>query len=198
MRMTWDCSCNMSFIHLMSPTQYIIDEKYISISNYLQLDEAEIDIPLIEGYDLNGILNSMKLNRKTYKKAKRGLGGIGDEFENYVDESGYLRWIEIIIEREKLIELFKERVFRIYRTSWNSRNYYLLTLDSFESVFDHTNVIYPLTNKLDPFIIVKVKKYRFGFFRRFKIGYIKGLITTKNDIYPIDYLTKTQFVLYGY
>lgn len=196
--MTWDCGCNMSYICLMPPTQGGEDKEYKSIASYLNLDKAEIEIPLIEGHDINGILDNMKLIKKTYKKAKRGLGGIGDEFENDIDENGYLKGIELSIEREKLIELFEERAFRIYRTSWKSRDYYLLTLDLPELVFDQTNVIYPLTNKSDVFIIVKVKKYRFGFFRRFKIGYIKGLITTKNDIYPIDYLTKPQFVLYSY
>lgn len=92
----------------------------------------------------------------------------------------------MILELLRFVEIFEERALKIYKTLLNSKNYYLLTLDVHESVFDCNNVIYPLTNKLDTFVIVKVGEYR--------IGYIKGIITTKNDIYSIEYLMESEFI----
>lgn len=194
MHITWDEKCNMGYIHLVPRGRQIRREKDHNLVSYLGFDEKEIDIPLIEGYDLNDILDDMRLMKTTYKDAIRIYLDFDEEFQNDVDDKGYLEGIELSIDKEKLIKIFEEKAFKIYKTIWKEKKYYLLTLDVHESVFDYNNVIYPLTDKEDAFVIVNVML----FMNQFKIGFIKGIITTENDIYSIEYLMNPQFIAFGY
>ena len=63
-----------------------------------------------------------------------------------------------------------------------------MTLDLIDKVFSPDNIIYPLNSKRDAFIIVYMEP-------KYKVGLVKALITSRNDIYPIDYLKVPDFVI---
>jgi len=61
------------------------------------------------------------------------------------------------------------------------------------------NIVYPLTEKKDVYAIVQLcPDFYYGEDDNeyeTKIGLIKGILSSRNDIYPIEYLSETQFIL---
>jgi hypothetical protein len=139
--------------------------------------------------DIALLLNRLTLSSKTYSKAL-DEGELDQEYCNDRDENGYLIGIELDLSESKFISHIKANSYRIYETTWRNKNFRMVTFENKDTVFDINNIIYPLTNENDAFIVVKIES-------RYKIGIITALITCREDLYPTEYLIEPQFMLNG-
>ncbi|NRR23677.1 hypothetical protein [Brevibacillus sp. MS2.2] len=190
MIITCDAYCNMGYIYLQQPDKEIIDyqkEKNNHISRYV--DPSLLYIPLVVDFNRGKLLDDMRLSTKTYKKA---VGDeIDEEYQNDLDKQGYMTGIELNLTKDKLVHLLENKAFVVYRTEWKGQPYHLATLDMDHKVFDSSNVIYPLNEKQDAYLIIEVTG-------EYQLGLVKALLTRRNDIYPVEYLLDPQFILSEY
>ncbi|MFF0831277.1 hypothetical protein ACFYU8_31045 [Brevibacillus sp. NPDC003359] len=190
MIITCDAYCNMGYIYLQQPGKEIVDsqrEKDNKISRYV--DPSLLHIPLVVDLNRGKLLDDMQLSAKTYKMA---IGDeIDEEYQNDLDEQGYMTGIELNLSRDRLVHLLENKAFVVYRTEWKGKPFHLATLDIDHKVFDSSNVIYPLNEKQDAFVIIEVKG-------EYQIGLVKALLTRRDDLYPVEYLLAPQFILSEY
>ncbi|TCT14864.1 hypothetical protein EDC18_10411 [Natranaerovirga pectinivora] len=184
MRITCDADGGMGYIYLMPSKQH-----YNSCNNldkYIEKDNMEI--PVLFNNKLIERLKGLKLIHKTYRSAVYESFDINMEYCNDMDNEGYITGIELNLEKEMFIELISNKAFKIVQGRWRSKDVCVLTLDLIDKVFSTDNIIYPLSKKRDAFAIVYVDP-------KYNEGLIKGLITTRNSIYSIDYLKAPDFIL---
>lgn len=190
MIITCDAYCSMGYIYLQQPAKKIIDyqnEKDNKISSCV--DPSLLHIPLVVDFSRGKLLDDMRLSTRTYEKA---VGDeIDEEYQNDLDEQGYMTGIELNLSKDKLVHLLENKAFAVYRTEWKAQPYHLVTLDMDHKVFDSGNVIYPLNEKQDAFVIIEVMG-------EYQIGLVKALLTRRNDLYPVEYLLAPQFILSEY
>jgi uncharacterized protein YuzE len=187
MVVTCDTSCDMGYIYIKTP-QFDFNENCKSnVNQYIK--EINLVIPDKKSDIVSLLLNKLTLCDKTYSQALDDLD-IDQEYCNDLDENGYLIGIELNLNQLDFMKLIETNSFRVYDIVWKDKDFYMLTFDSDDVVFDVDNIIYPLTKDNDTFVVVKIKS-------KYNIGLITGLITSRNDIYPIEYLTKQQFMLLG-
>lgn len=187
MIVTCDVSCNMGYIYVRTLLMCFNEN---SKSNGDQLiDGISLNIPCENSSNIAYLLNKLILSNKTYSQALEDLD-IDQEYCNDLDENGYLIAIELNLNEADFNRLIKTNSFRVYEKVWENKDFYLVTFDSEDEVFSEGNIIYPLTKDNDAFVIVKI-------IGKYNIGLIKGLITSRNDIYPIEYLKEPQFMLVG-
>ena len=82
---------------------------------------------------------------------------------------------------------------------FNNSEFFLITFDRLKAVLDSSNIMYPLTINKDVYAITNIQTgsfYHEGCLHRYKIVFIKGLLSSRNDKYPIEYLTIPEFVLF--
>ena len=127
--------------------------------------------------------------------------GYDTEYGNDLDYEGYISGIELNLTAKEFINLIENQAFKIYRTEWKNREFHLVTFDHLENALNPENFIYKLNDKEDAFVIVKLEKpeklgYQYTSEREKRpIALFKGLISARNDIYPLNYLMKPEFYL---
>ncbi|MFS0556894.1 hypothetical protein [Brevibacillus sp. 179-C9.3 HS] len=187
MIITCDAKCSMGYIYLQEPSKEIIDyqrEKDNKISRYV--DPSLVHIPLVVDWNKGKLLHDMHSSTKTYKMA---VGDeIDEEYHNDLDEQGYMVGIELNLSKDELVHLLENQAFVVYQTKWRGLTYHLVTLDVDHKVFDSNNVIYPLNEKQDAFVIIEITG-------EYQIGLVKALLTRRDDVYPVEYLLAPQFIL---
>lgn len=185
MRITCDASGGMGYIYLMPPKQ-----QYFNSNNHLQkyLEQKNVEIPMVRNNEILGRLDSLKIVNKTYKNAVYKYSDIHMEYCNDMDNDGYIIGIELNLRKEKFIKLIVDKAYKIICGNWRDKEISVLTLDLIDKVFSTDNIIYPLNRKRDAFVIAYIEP-------KYKIGLVKALITSRNDIYPIDYLKVPEFII---
>jgi uncharacterized protein YuzE len=192
MIITCDSFVNMGYIYLQPPTQSRVEE-YEKMGNKLlkYVDPQKIIIHQKVDNSVEELLNQMKQSKKTYSEAL-DEEEIDPEFCNDFDNDSHVKGIEFVFTKEKLISLVNSNSFNSYFIKLNGTDFRLYTLDTEAEAFNSNNVIYPLTKEMDSYLIVKVEK------RSSNVGIIKGLMTSREDKYPTDYMLKPLFILHEY
>ena len=185
MRITCDSDCCMGYIYLQPPRSQDSEKNMTTISKYVRPEN--LVIPVRDGNEVNMKLANIEVSPSTYSQAI-AAGEFEEEFHNDEDEEGYLYGVEVALTKEEFIRLVEGKHCRIYNSIFGSKNYHLVTLDTLDKVFGHNNIMYPLTDKRDVFVIVEINDYH--------VGLIKGLLSSRQDIYDLDYLSKPEFILY--
>lgn len=187
MIITCDAHGSMGYIYLQPPKDFMDyqSDEDNHISKYV--DPSLLHIALVSDESKGRLLQDMRLSDKTYQMA---VGDeIDEEYQNDLDENGYMTGIELTLSKETFIQLLKNRAFTVYQTEWQGLSYHIATFDTPDKVFDSNHVIYPLHEKQDAFLIIEVSG-------KYKIGLVKAVITRRNDLYPVDYLLAPHFRLW--
>ncbi|NTZ16340.1 hypothetical protein EXW96_16040 [Paenibacillus sp. JMULE4] len=198
----YDNGCDMGYIYLKPPEDDEFDDYERSrneISKYI--DPDQINIPYVVDAQVASNLDQMVVAANTFKVDYEK--GYDTEYGNDMDEEGHIIGIELTLKHETFIELVKNQAFKVIRIEWRNREYHLVTFDYSENVFKPENVIYKLTDNEDAFVIVQlVKPEKLGYQytdeidQKRPIALFKALISARDDIYPLEYLLKPQFLLH--
>lgn len=180
------CSDGMGYIYLKPPRFDYDDSTHNQISNYVQPNR--ISIPYVTHNNVAPLLNQMRMAANTFK-VDCGTT-IDTQFGSDLDEDGYLEGIELTLPEERFIDLVNNQAFKVIQTDWREHAYRLITLDHMENVFNSNNVIYKLTDAEDALVIVHITSPD-----SFPIVLFKGFLSARDDLYPIEYLLKPQFVV---
>lgn len=192
MIITCDSEVNIGYIYLQPPNHREVEE-YEKMENKLlnYVDPQKLIIHHKVDNRFKELLNQMSQSTKTYSEAL-DEEEIDQEYCNDLDNDSHLIGIEFGFTKEKLISLVNSNSFNCYFIKWKGTDFSLYTLDIEDEVFNTNNVIYPLTIEMDSYLIVKVEQ-SYG-----NVGIIKGLITSREDKYPTDYMLKPLFILHEY
>lgn len=173
MIITFDSECNRAYIYLQNLYKNYFSRKSVYIRN--------IEI-MKNNLKINRDISKLSVTNTTYRRGlKEGI--IDCEYDNDLDKYGYLKGIELSINKKELSSLIDN--ITAYEINWREDMYMLYALDSYEKVFDERNIIYPLRNKKDAFVIIQKEEVT-------NIGYIKGLIHANEKIYPVKYLNNIE------
>ena len=194
MIITCQSSINMGYIYLMP----ICNNKDISegykeyltnndLSRYVNINSMRI--PINDNFIHTDLLDRMKISERTYKEARGKVEEFGEEYLNDLDANGYMEGIELNLSKDRLLTLIQDNSFQIFKHHWIGKDFIILTLDRIENVFDIDNIIYPFSNMRDAFAIVHIDE-------RYQTGLIKGIISAREDLYPLSYLCKPDFILW--
>lgn len=159
----------------------------------------QISIPYITDPNIASSLDKMTVAAHTFETDYEN--GYDTEYGNDMDDDGYITGIELTLQHERFIDLVKNQAYKVIRTEWRNTEFHLVTLDHWENVFQPSNVIYKMNNQEDAFVIVQLEEpEKLGYHYtdekdRQPIALFKALISSRNDIYPIDYLLKPEFVI---
>lgn len=184
----------IGYIHLQP---YNIKHKSIYDSYKTKLDNNDLrkyvdlnslKIPIYDSFDYGIILDHMKISKKIYKIASENSGDFIEEYQNDLNDNGYMVGIELDLSKESFLSLIKHDI-KIFKHKWLNKDFILLTLDNIENVLHLDNVIYPFTDREDAFAIVHIEN-------KYRTGLIKGIISAREDLYPIEYLSKPEFILW--
>lgn len=191
MIITCDSEVSMGYIYLQPPNHRSVEE-YEKMENKLLNYVVPHKLIINQKVDnrIEELLNQMRQSTKTYSKAL-DEEEIDQEYCNDLDKDSHLIGIEFGFTKEKLISLVNSDSFNSYFIKWKGTDFRLYTLDIADEVFNSNNVIYPLTKEMDSYLIVKIEG-------RYSVGIIKGLITSREDKYPTDYMLKPLFILHEY
>lgn len=200
MRITcyYDHSCDMGYIYLRPPA---VEKKDTETENELfkYLKPDQINIPYTTDQQLASHLDQMVVAPNTFKADYEN--GYDTEYGNDMDEKGYITGIELILYHDRFIDLVKNQAIKVIRTEWRDREFHVITFDHADNVFNSENVIYKLTDEEDAFVIVQLEEpEKLGYTYtniddRHPIALFKALISARDDIYPLEYLLKPQFLL---
>ncbi|WP_025028446.1 hypothetical protein [Caldalkalibacillus mannanilyticus] len=191
MIITCDAYSHMGYIYLKPPIEGM--EYFLSKENHLYeyIGKEDINIPVLDGKNMMSKLDLLSIQPKTYAEAL-GNEEIDEEYCNDRDSEGYLIGIEMSLSKEQFLSSIHSEAFKCYSIEWRGQECKLYTMDRDEEVFQSGNKVYPLTLRNDAFVIVQVVE-KYG-----NLGLIKGLITHREDIYPVEYMTDPQFILSEY
>lgn len=188
MQITCDPKVGMGYIYLVPPEKHhILGNSSISRK---YLPESNLRIPILDGTHLLGDLDRIKIATKTYEEALNDLE-FDAEYRNDLNEEGYITGIELTLWKSKFIELIKQEAYKIYRINWRSKDFDLVTFDLEKKVISSNNVIYSLTENQDVYVILDIEP-------KYKIAHVKGLLSSREDIYPVTYLAEPNFILWEY
>lgn len=185
MLITCDNNIQMGYIYLMPPittSDYPLEES--DIGYYFDVDS--LSIPRIKGLGLGQKLNQLRVSTKTYSEAVDKA--FFCEYWNDLNEDGYMVGIELYLNEDQFLPLVANQAFMIYDTRWRNRDFRVVTLDAHLEVIRKSNVIYPLTPEKDAFVVLAIDP-------KSKVATVKALISSRDDLYPLDYLRKPLFML---
>ncbi|HVJ48968.1 MAG TPA: hypothetical protein VM640_07485 [Desulfitobacterium sp.] len=165
-------------------SDYSLEES--DIGYYFDLDNLEI--PKINGLSLGRKLNQLPVSKKTYSEAVDKA--FYCEYWNDLNEEGYMVGIELSLTEDKFLPLVANQAFMIYDTRWRNRDFRVVTLDAHLEVIKKSNVIYPLTAEKDAFVVLAIDPNS-------KVATVKALISSRDDLYPLDYLRNPLFMLFN-
>lgn len=185
MDITCDQSCDMGYIYLQKN-----NKDYMDIYDDRELLAANQPIEVIDNIYLK--LNKLNWPDKNYQEALKD-GDFIEEFQNDLDENGYMKGIELRLTEERLktiIENFKIATFEL-----NKNQFYYLSFYPDQITFDSENFVYAFTEKEDVYVIISKSENRHyqitlgeGSSLSPQIAYVRALIFKKNSPYDIDYL----------
>lgn len=185
MLITCDNNIQMGYIYLMPPittSDYSLEES--DIGYYYDLDS--LSIPRLKGVGFGQKLSQLRVSTKTYSEAVDKT--FFCEYWNDLNEEGYMVGIELYLNEDQLLPLVANQAFMIYDTRWGNRDFRVVTLDAHLEVIRKSNVIYPLTPAKDAFVVLAIDP-------KSKVASVKALISSRDDLYPLDYLRKPHFML---
>ncbi|NHN34679.1 hypothetical protein [Paenibacillus agricola] len=192
---------DMGYISLKPVSENQFDEYEWSkneISQHMQPDQ--ITIPYVIDEVVSPFLDRMTIAAHTFEEDYEE--GYDTQFGNDIDEHGYITGIELTLYHDRFIDLVKNQVFKVFKIEWRNREYHLVTFDYANEVFKKENVIYKLTDGEDAFVIVQlVEPEQLGYQytdendQKRPVALFKGLISARDDIYPLEYLLKPQFFI---
>jgi hypothetical protein len=178
MIITCDSDCSMGYI-------YLKPKKRSEILEGNTIEGLKTIIPLLDGTEIQKSIEKIPLITKTYYEAKID-GDFIEEYYNDLDQDGYMIGVELTLYKKDFINKIKAQVFKIFVIEKEDKIYNFITLDDLEKVLNPSNSMYPLTKEKDCFVIVEKKE---------KTGYIKALISSRDDIYPLKYLITPKFII---
>ncbi|MEI7027993.1 hypothetical protein [Paenibacillus sp. y28] len=199
MRITcyYDYSYSMGYIYLKPPA---VHEEAADHELYLHLNPDQISIPYNTSTSLAAYLDQIPVAAPTFQADDQK--GYNTEYANDMDKHGYLTGIELNLHPERFIDLVKNQAFQLIQTEWRNREFHVMTLDQMDNVLNPENVIYKLTDEEDAFVIIRLEEpaklgnhYTNGENKRVPIASFKALISARDDIYPLEYLLKPDFVM---
>jgi hypothetical protein len=190
---------DMGHIYLKPP---VFEHKVTESENDLfkHVNPDQVIIPYITNIPLAPFLDKITVSTNTYND---DLGKVFDiEYGNDMDEYGYFTGIELTLDHNRFIDLVKNQAFKVMRTQWRNMQFHLITLDHADNIFKPENIIYKLTDEEDFFVIVKLVEpenlgylYNIDADQHVPIAIFKALISARDDLYPLEYLLKPEFVL---
>lgn len=181
---TYDTSVSMGYIYLQPSRRYLnfLKENKDDLISYVGNHKCKISF-LTDEFILEK-LQQLKRSTKIYSHALYD-GELNQEYQNDLDQDGYLIGIELSLHPERFSTLL-QHAFRCYSLIWNERPMHLYTFEEDDLVFYSRNILYPLHWDRDSYIIV----YRDP---KNQIGYIRGLLTANEERYPSSYLLQPLF-----
>lgn len=185
MIITCDQRHSIGYIYLKKPNPAFPVWKDIGnkeIEKYLDGMKSEIQVQEA-GKEIEERIMGLVISDKNY------LEDLDKKFiEEYLnDKDGYIVGIELDISKEELIKGVKEKVYKIYIVDWQQQEHILLTLAEEDRVFVRNNIIYAANGNKDTYYFVSIVD---------NIAYIKALLTSRLDLYQLDYLKEPDFILY--
>ncbi len=189
MIITCESNTRMGYIYLMP--NYRIMNIYENENNDINkyVDMKSINIKVNETLMHINQLKQMRISEYLYRDVSYKGKEFTEEYHNDLDENGYMIGIELNLSKEKFLRLIKNKSFQIYQLNWMKSNFILLTLDIFDNVFDSNNILYPFSERKDVFAIVQIEG-------KYNTGLIKGILSSRDDLYPIEYLRRPEFILW--
>jgi len=181
---TCDQECEMGYIYLK--------ESYSGNYEHFKLKET-ISQQNIDNTIDNIYLQLNRLNwpKKTYKEALNN-GDFIEEFQNDLDDEGYMKGIELKLTKQKLKEIVDNLEIATFEFA-NSKFYYIPFAKD-EEIFSNKNYIYPFTKDEDAYVILsrsKQSRYEIdengGTTKVYVIAYIKAIMFTDESPYDINY-----------
>jgi hypothetical protein len=190
----------MGYIKLTPPRKQFDEYEWSNNEITQHVPPDRIIIPNVTDEVVSSFLDHMTIAAHTFKDDYEK--GYDTEYGNDMDNEGYITGIELTLYHDRFIDLVKNQAFKVIRTEWRNREFHLVTLDYMDEVFKPENVIYKLTDEEDAFVIVQlVKPEKLGYQytdeadQKRPVALFKGLISARDDIYPLVYLLKPQFFL---
>ncbi len=189
----------MGYITLKPPA---VDKEATEAENEIteHMNPEKIIIPYITNSNIASSLDQMTVAPSTFKAEYEN--GYDTEYGNDMDEQGYINGIELTLNHERFIDLVKNQAIKVIRTEWRNKEFHLVTFDHADNVFKPENVIFKLTDEEDAFVIVQLlEPEKLGYQytneadQKRPIALFEALISAKNDIYPLEYMMKPQFVM---
>ncbi len=156
-------------------------------------------IPYSKNEALNQQLDQLTISSNTfrYEVNKSFQTEYGIDF----DEQGYINGIELSLNPPTFIALINKLAFEVVSTQWKETTFHLITFDLIELVLSNNNRLYKLTEAADTYAIVAlVEPESLGITYstdepHLPIALIKGIVTSRNDIYNLEYLCQPDFVI---
>ncbi|NGZ75231.1 hypothetical protein [Saccharibacillus alkalitolerans] len=192
----------MGHIYLMPPTHRSTLEGLAGdILGHVPAERLHIPHIAEPAEDPAPKLDRMKIAKLTYKQDF--CKGYDTLYGNDMDENGYITGIELNLTAKRMIELVNRQVFRVIDVRWKSRLFRLLTLDDSEKVFDERNILYRMSDREDVFVIAALSAHEIPDLsekaRQDPVGIpiirFLGLLSSRDDLYPPEYLLKPDFYL---
>lgn len=177
---------SIGYIYLQKPNSTFPVWEHIGnreIEKYLDGVKPKITVE-DDNKEIEKRINGLGVSDKNYLKDldRRFL----EEYLNDKDQEGYIVGIELNISKEELVQNVNEKVYKIHMIEWQQEKYMLLTLAEENKVFDKSNIIYDANGKKDTYYVVSIED---------DIAYIRGLLTRRLDLYPVEYLKEAHFIL---
>lgn len=186
MRITCDATCSMGYIYLMPPKKICPgEEDGNKIERYFEM--GKLSLPIVNDPNIIGCLERIPIADKTYLDALNA----GEIDEEYLNDKrfGYIKGIELNLTKEQFLNRIQHDAFEIFNICWRNKPSIIATVDTFENVFDTENIIYPMNAKMDTFLVLKIKM-------PYNQALIKALISSRYDLYPLDYLKTPKYILW--
>lgn len=188
MFLTCDSRAEMGYIYLKQPRENnpIWNESNdTNIEEYLNNKVTEISNS-ISAIEMLKRLNTLSVSGETY------LEDLEKEIfeEEYLNDKkdDYISGIELNLTREQFISNIQNKVYKTYKMEWLKKEFLFLTLDSLNNVFEANNIIYPANKNNDVFYVVSIED---------EVCYIKAILSSRPDLYEIEYLKTPKFILYS-
>ncbi|WP_410514039.1 hypothetical protein PaeBR_06395 [Paenibacillus sp. BR2-3] len=191
---------NMGYIYLTTPkTEY--NDAYWSrneISQYVS--KEKLSIPYVTDLDVTPTLIQMPVSENTFK-ADYGKS-YDTEYGNDMNKLGYIMGIELTLAKNTFVDLVSTQAIKVIRTEWRGHEFHLVTFDHLENVLHPENVLYKLTDAEDAFVIVQLRKaedlgIRYSNDSEIQpIALFKGLLSAREDVYPVEYMIKPEFFMH--
>lgn len=185
--LTCDSRAEMGYIYLQQPKENnpIWDESNdSSIEKYLNYKVPEIS-NIISDEEMLKRLNTLSICGETY------LEDLEKEIfnEEYLNDKkdDYISGVELNLTREQFISNIQNKVYKTYKLEWLEKEFLFLTLDSLDNVLEANNIIYPANKNNDVFYVVSIED---------KVCYIKAILSSREDLYDLDYLKTQKFILH--
>lgn len=175
----------IGYIYLQKPNPTFLVWEYIGnreIEKYLDCVKPKITVE--DGNkEIEKRINGLGVSDKNYLEDLDRR--FSEEYLNDKDKEGYIVGIELNISKEELVQNVKQQVYKIHMIEWQQK-YMLLTLAEEDKVFDKSNIIYDANGNKDTYYIISIED---------DIVYIRGLLTRRLDLYPVEYLKEPYFIL---